>query len=111
MEYVHWTDRVDETKLDHTDRLALAACRLNSSQWDPILGPKPDGFDDLPKYEKPNRFTGKRKPCKYEYCIRAIEAIRSIVGKAAISRFYWINGLKKTEDEWLHWYVSEDGPF
>ena len=104
---VHWTDLVDESKLDRTDRLALAACRLNHNQWDPILGPKPEGFDDLPDYAKLNLFTGKRKPCKLEHAIRARKAILSIIGEAAVSRFYWLHGLGKTEDAWLAWYIRK----
>ena len=107
MRYNHWTDRVDESTLDRTDRLALAACRLNSGRWDPILGPKPEGFDNLPDYARPTLFTGKRKPCKHEHCIRAMNAIYSNIGRAAVSRFHWLHGIGKTEDEWLRWYVCE----
>ena len=105
MKYVHWTELVDESKLNRTDRLALAACRINSGEWDSFIGPKPDGYDDLPEYCKPNFFTGKRKPCKFAHRIRAIRAIEDIIGKAAVSRFYWIHGLGRTEDAWLQWWV------
>lgn len=108
MRYVHWTDAVDESKLGRTDRLALAVCRLEANKWDPILGPKPEGYDDLPGYEKLNCFTQKRKPCKFEYAIRARKAIESMIGHAAISRFYWIYGLGETEKAWFEWYVTTD---
>ena len=105
MAYIHWTDMVDESQLDRTDRLALAACRLNRYQWDPILGPKPEGFDNLPDYTKTSFFTGKRKPCKFEHVIRARKSVLSIIGEAAESRFYWLHGLGQTEEAWLEWYI------
>lgn len=111
MAYKHWTDFVDESKLSREDRLALAVCRLNNGDWDSFIGPKPEGYDDLPDYQKPNFFTGKRKPCKFEHRIRAAKAIESIIGEAAVSRFYWLHGLGKTEDEWLQWYTAENDIF
>ena len=111
MGYVHWTELVDESELNRTDRLALAWCRLNHGAWDPILGPKPEGFDNLPDYAKPNFFTRKRKACKHVHCIRAMRAIESIIGRAAVSRFHWIHGLGETEDAWLQWYVRKGFEF
>ena len=111
MTYTHWTNKVDASKLNRTDRLALAVCRLDHGEWDYILGAKPEGYDNLPDYERINRFTGKRKPCQFEHRMRARMAVCSIIGESAVSRFFWIYGLGKTEDEWLRWYVSEDGPF
>lgn len=111
MEFVHWTDMVDESKLSRTDRLALAVCRLDHGEWDYILGAKPEGYDNLPDYERINRFTGKRKPCQFEHRMRASAAIRSIIGDAVVSRFYWIYGLGRSEEEWFLWYISKDGPF
>lgn len=102
----HWTDMVDESKLNRTERLALAVHRLENGQWDSFLGTKPEGYDDLPDYEPLSYFPRKRKPCKFEYAIRARKAIESMIGHAAISRFYWIYGLAKTEKEWLEWYVT-----
>lgn len=109
--YIHWTDTVDESKLDRTDRLALAASRLDGYLWDPILGPKPEGFDDLPDYAEPNRFTRKRKPCKRDFTRPARRGIEDIIGEAAISRFWWIHGLGETEEAWFQWYTSPEGPF
>ena len=32
--------------LNKIDRLGLAYCRLNCWEWDNIIGPKPEGFDN-----------------------------------------------------------------
>lgn len=96
----------NENELDRVERLALAYCRLNSYEWDEIVGPKPEGFDDLPEYTAPNLLTGKRKLCKSDYVRPAMIAIESIIGAANISRVWWKYGLGRTEKEWLWWYCS-----
>ena len=111
MSGVHWTELVDESRLTQNERLALAYGRLSGYLWDPILGPKPEGFDDLPRYTEPRRFTRKRTPCKSDFVRPAMKAIESIIGEAATSRFWWVYGLGRTEEEWFRWYISPDGPF
>ena len=98
----------NENELDHVERLALAHIRLSSYEWDEIVGPKPQGFDELPEYTRPNLFTGKRKLCKSDYVRPAMTAIESIVGAANISRVWWKYGLGRTEEEWSRWYCSSE---
>lgn len=99
--------QVDESKLNRIDRLGLAYCRLNDYQWDDLIGPKPEGFDDLPRSVKRRWPWQKKKPCKSDYIRPAIEGIESIIGEANISRCWWLFVLGKTEEEWFRWYVSE----
>lgn len=105
---------VDEATLNRTDRLGLAYCRLNLYEWDNILGPKPSGFDDLPDYLPTRRRRKLRRVCsgaypmsKEDYVKPAMTAIRSIIGDANCSRCFWIFRLGKTEEEWLHWYLTK----
>ena len=98
----------NENELDRVERLALAYIRLNSYEWDEIVGPKPHGFDDLPVYTKPHWLTGKRKPSQSGVVRPAMNAIESIIGAAAISRFWWKYGLGRTEEEWFRWYCSPE---
>lgn len=91
---------VDKSKLDRTDRLGLAWCRLNSFVWDEIIGEKPPGFDELPNY-------AEGKASKHDYVHPAILGIESIIGEANASRCWWVFKLGKTEEEWLRWYISE----
>lgn len=99
--------RVDESKLNRTDRLGLAWCRLNCGVWDEILGPMPDGFEDLPLVTLERRIFQKKQPCKFDFIAPAKRAIVSIVGEANVSRCWWLFVLGKTEDEWLQWYVGQ----
>ena len=101
---------IDEATLDRIDRLGLAYCRLNRFEWDEILGPKPDGFDDLPAYPPKRKHStrhGSQPISKSDYVEAAIWAIRSIIGEANCSRCVWVLGLGKTEAEWLQWYLNE----
>lgn len=79
---------VDESKLDKTDRLGLAWCRLNCFEWDEdLLG---------------------EKPCDSEVVVRrAMDAIEQIIGDANVSRCWHIFVLGKTEAEWFRWYTVE----
>lgn len=99
---------MDETKLSKIDRLGLAYCRLNAGEWDEILGPKPNGFDDLPKYpEDPKWLWQKGKLSQADFTWPAMNAIESIIGDANTSRCWWLFQLGKTEEEWFRWYVTE----
>lgn len=102
---------VDEAKLPLVERLGLAYCRLNNWEWDEFIGPKPDGFDALPKYIKHNRLSSHKQRCKYDYIQPAIAAIESIIGSANASRFRWIYVLGKSEEDWVRWYVMEGFAF
>lgn len=98
-------DWLDEEDLSFEDRLALAHLRLRYDEWDPIIGPKPAGFDELPAYCSRN-FWGRRKPCKYQFTRPARLAIQSIIGSAYISRFEATRIFGKTDEEWLADYVA-----
>lgn len=105
-------DNIDEGCLNHTARLGLAYCRLISFEWDPILGEKPDGFDNLPDYTEKRRLPFlKRKPSKHDFIAPAIRAIESIIGEANTSRYWWRFELHRSDEEWFRWYVSAQGPF
>lgn len=97
-----------EKELNYVDRMGLAYCRLNNWEWDEIIGPKPDGFDELPWYDN-RKFKKFRKKIrtKSDYLTPAIEGIKSIIGEANISRCWWKFELGKTEEEWRQWYVTE----
>lgn len=97
-----------EKELNFVDRLGLAFCRLNSWEWDDIVGPKPKGFDGLPKCDN-RRFKifQKEIKTKSDYLGPAIRRIESIIGKVNTSRCWWKFELKKTEEEWNRWYVAE----
>jgi len=101
---------IDADSLNRTDRLGLAYFRLNCALWDEILGPKPEGFDDLPKLsedvKKPFRLRQHMRS-KHDYTKPAAESIERIVGEANISHFWWTVVLGKTEEEWLRWYTVE----
>lgn len=103
-------DSIAAGSLNKTDRLGLAYIRLRCVLWDEILGPKPEGFDDLPKFSedikrpfRPRQHTRS----KYDYTNAAAEAIEEIIGEANISRFRWVVVFGKTEEEWLRWYTVE----
>lgn len=110
-----WDKGIDEAALSRTDRLGLAYCRLNGYQWDDLIGPKPEGFDELPEeLALPQRLTSKGARCKSDFVRPAILGIESIIGEAATSRCWWKFRLGRSEEEWFAWYVTErfrTGPF
>lgn len=97
-------DRMSDPRL--IDRLGLAYWRLNRYEWDDILGPKPEGFDELPNLWKKRWPWQKKKPCKHDYISRPMRAIETIIGEANISRCWWAYELGKDFDEWLKWYLT-----
>lgn len=98
---------VNEAALSETERLALAACRLNTWEWDEIIGPKPEGFDDLPEYDNRRLKSVRRKiRTKRDYLIGPLHLIKMKIGEAEISRFYWVYVLGRTEEEWRRWWES-----
>ena len=103
-------DSIDASSLNKTDRLGLAYWRLKCALWDEILGPKPEGFDDLPKFSKdikrPFRALQHTRS-KFDYTDAAAESIERIIGEANTSRFWWVVVGRKTEEEWLRWYTVE----
>lgn len=99
---------IDESKLSYMDRLGLAYCRLNRYEWDDIIGPKPEGFDDLPSHiarDRRPRGVSKKVCSKSDYVAPPIRAIKSIIGEANCSRCWWIFILGKTDMEWFQWYM------
>lgn len=96
---------VDESKLNYIDRLGLAYCRLNCYEWDEIFGPKPDGFDTLPDVPPKRRLFQPKRLSKHDYLAPAIVAIECVIGKANISRCWWLFQLGRTEADWLHWFA------
>lgn len=99
---------VDESSLNETDRLGLAWCRLNNAEWDDILGPKPEGFDEMSKFPEPWwKFWKRKKPTKSDILWNRMQNIKSMIGEANVSRCWWIFALGRTEEEWRNWYINE----
>ena len=97
---------LDQSELSYIDRLGLAYCRLNKFMWDPLLGAKPEGFDDLPNYS-PGRIFKRGEASKYDIIWPYIQAIKSIIGNANASRCWWIFELGQPEEAWLQWYAAQ----
>lgn len=99
---------VEESVLNETDRLGLAWCRLNSYQWDDILGPKPAGFDKMPEYPAPWwKFWKRNQLTKHDFTWTRMQKIERMIGEANISRCWWMFGLGETEESWRDWYINE----
>lgn len=80
-------EKIDESQLSIVDRLGLAYCRLNSYEWDEILGEPPAVYGHKVLYAK-------------------MMAIEEIIGKANTSRCWWKFSIGKTEEEWREWYYK-----
>ena len=87
---------IDETTLNFEQRLGLAYCRLNSWQWDDIVGPKPNDFDNI-----------EDLLVKNEYLYEPFQRIINIIGERNCNKYWWIFVLDKTEDEWVEWYYKD----
>ena len=82
---------IDDSQLSFVDRLGLAYCRLNSYEWDPILGEEPPSASNSFYYRKMN-------------------AIKDLIGDENASRCWWLFELRKTEEEWRAWYYRVASP-
>ena len=89
-----WIKEVDESSLTETERLGLAACRLNCYQWDDYIGEKPEAFDEMTIKEK------------YRVIIPEVELIKGKIGEAWCSWCWWRFGMGETYDAWKRWWVS-----
>lgn len=87
---------IDETTLNFEQRLGLAYCRLNSWQWDDIIGPKPNDFDNI-----------ENLLVKNEYLYEPFQRIINIIGERNCNKYWWMFVLDKTEDEWVEWYYRD----
>lgn len=87
---------IDETTLNFEQRLGLAYCRLNSWQWDDIIGPKPNDFDNI-----------EDLLVKNEYLYEPFQRIINIIGERNCNKYWWMFVLDKTEDEWVEWYYKD----
>lgn len=87
-------DWVDESTLSFEERLGLAYCRLNTHQWDELLGEKPEQYDDP--------FAGP----KISAAIMA--NIESIIGTAKASECWWRFSKIGDHDAWLRWYCVDN---
>ena len=87
---------IDETTLNFEQRLGLAYCRLNSWQWDDIVGPKPNDFDNI-----------EDLLVKNEYLYEPFQRIINIIGERNCNKYWWMFALDKTEDEWVEWYYKD----
>ena len=47
-------------------------------------------------------------PTKEDYIDPVMRGIVSEIGAANASRCHWMYGMKRTEEEWRHWYYSEN---
>lgn len=102
---MHLYDNINEASLSSVDRLGLAWCRLNSGEWDNIIGDKPSMFDSLPDSPRGWRRIFHR-PTKSTYLLPAMAAINATIGEENISRCWWVFALGRTEAQWRDWYFS-----
>ncbi|MCI9195076.1 MAG: hypothetical protein HFF14_05840 [Angelakisella sp.] len=107
--------------LSKVDRLGLAFCRFCIYEWDSFIGPKPEGFDDLPECDEysskrihhPIKMTLLSKIFPQKYAKRknkqdliepVMKAFRMEIGDANMNRCWWKYVLHKSEEEWRRWY-------
>lgn len=94
---------IDESTLNPVERLGLAWCRLNSWEWDELLGPKPSGFDTLP--EAPDAL-----PNKYALICCQMARIERMLGAPYLNLCWNRYALGKSEAEWLRFREELDNP-
>lgn len=98
---------VDENALSEKERFGLAYCRLNCWEWDDFIGPKPEGFDGMPKLDMRRiKWPWRKVETKSGYIGAAMKWIRTVLGEEACSRAWWRFELKGTDEEWREWYDS-----
>lgn len=98
-----------EEDLTHEERLALAWYRLNCWEWDEYIGPKPDGFDDLPYGAYYSIFSDKQTLSKSYYVLPVMTAIKETIGLYALEKFFYAyvaEGHIENFDHFDQWYFS-----
>ena len=68
---------------------------------------KPEGFDDLPDFDR-RKFRRFRKPIrtKYDYIWPKMKGIEFLIGKDNTSRCWWTFELGRTEEQWREWCLT-----
>ena len=84
------------------ERLGLAYVILNNWGWDDFIGEKPDGFDNMPYWDK----DGKNPQTREYYICPKMSEIKEEIGEAACSRYWWKFALKKGFIPWFIWYYT-----
>lgn len=85
---------VDESTLSFEERLGLAYCRLNSHQWDELLGEKPERYDD--------------PEVGAQISVEIMGRIKNIIGPAKASECWWRFEKIGSHADWLRWYCVDN---
>lgn len=99
----------DEQRLSQTERLALAWYRLSGYEWDPYIGPKPEGFDGLPDYLPPRYFSSRRPLCKSYYVRPVMTAIEETIGDLPLTKIAYDQSMQfhgHSSEDFIQWYFS-----
>lgn len=75
---------------------------LNGWGWDDRLGEKPEGWDNLPRFDERDKVITKDT-----YVSPILRSIEVIVTKKALFRWHYINNLGKTNQEFEDWWDSD----
>ena len=94
---------IDESKLSRMERLGLAWCRMNSWEWDEMLGKKPEGFDGMA--ERPDIL-----PNKYALICHQMARIEQMLGMPYLNLCWFRFALGKSEEEWLRFREELENP-
>lgn len=84
---------INESELSWEERLGLAYCRLNTHQWDELLGEKPEQYDDSDEAVR--------------LSVKIMEHIRQIIGPAKANECWWRFTQIGSREEWLRWYCVD----
>ena len=84
-----------KTPMTLLERYGRAILRLEQWQWDGVIGPKPDEFDDLPIEER------------IEIIKPRLKEVREIAGPVVESYFRHKIDFEGSDREWLEWRKRE----
>ena len=73
------------------ERYGRAILQMEQWKWDDVIGPKPDGFDDLPIKQK------------VEIIKPYLQEVRTIIGPVVEDYYRHMIDFKATEEEWLEY--------
>lgn len=96
---------IEEIKTQYsTDEICEMIDRLNGWEWDDRIGDKPDGFDDLPRYNIRWWHKLMNRPTRRPYLEQAMWNLQSLVTAKEYYHHHHAKNLGVSEEEFEMWW-------
>lgn len=84
---------------------------VNAWEWNDLLGPKPEGFDDLPLFNYKWYHEVFRRKAKETYTHPIYCAVSKLVPVKELMRYHHTHNLRSTNEEFERWWSNRRTQF